>query len=99
VIVQNPVFDARKDALQTVIANVAKNYNFSNSELIIALSRIIKKHVNDHVKFTMSNLEYAPQALEVNKFIKEQLNDCINEIDKKRNTLRSVEKQLRKKYK
>lgn len=89
----------RFNALARVIDTFAEYNNFSQNELILNLSFMLKRAIKKNVQVTIDNIELAPFSLEIHKKAKETLNECINEIDKKRSTLRSVSHQLRKQRK
>lgn len=93
--------DEQINPVLTNLSNAIEKYGevngISNSELIVYLAYILRARIKANVKYTLSNLGYAGFALQINKKAKQALNDCIKEIDKKKNTLRSLEKDFRKK--
>ena len=80
------------------IEGLAQYHKISNDEVIVHLGYMLKQRVKANTEFAAKHPRFSFQALQTNKLAKTVLNDCINEIDKKRNVLRSLEKEVRKAY-
>ncbi|MDR4491330.1 MAG: hypothetical protein R2685_10590 [Candidatus Nitrosocosmicus sp.] len=88
----------RTEMIANSIENLANVNMISNDELIVHLGHILKQRIKANTEYALSHVEFSTQALFTNKLAKTVLNDIINEIDKKRNVLRSLEKEVRKNY-
>lgn len=80
------------------IEGLAQYHKISNDEIIVHLGYMLKERIKANTEFATNNPKFSYQALQTNKLCKMVLNDVINTIDKKRNVLRSLEKEVRKKY-
>lgn len=80
------------------IEGLAQYHRISNDEIIVYLGYILKERIKANADFATKHPKFSYQALQTNKLCKQVLNDIINTIDKKRNVLRSLEKEVRKNY-
>ena len=86
------------EMFSNAIEGLAQYHKISNDEVIVYLGYILRERVKANTEFAVKHPRFSFQALQTNKLAKTVLNDCINEIDKKRNVLRSLEKEVRKSY-
>ncbi len=91
----NPLTE-RLITLSDIIENHTAANKFSNDELIVDLAYILKQRIKRNIEFSLQYPAFAPRALNTNKVAKLALNDTIREIEKKRNVLRSLSKEVRR---
>ncbi len=87
----------RLNALAQVIDVHAQENNMRNDELMLHLSDLISYLIRENIKRCISTPLFADRTLYIHDKVKESMNTAISLINSKKNTLRSLAKEVRKK--
>ena len=87
----------RLNALAQAIDTFAQENNMRSDELMLHLSDLISHLIRENTKKCITTPLFADRTLYIHDKVKESMNMAISLINSKRNTLRSLAKEVKKK--